>query len=1490
MIPSLSLFLGRSSQKQHSSLFSGSTVKPAAPHLGFSLLFEDIKTRDSESATSCRASPINKGTTTSSRPYTSSNPDPLRKMDDDQDANRTFAIVKPDALTPFKYQQIDALIKLNEFSIARQKLVWLSEELADALFPEKTSDPSRQEWLDYITGAPSLALELEKVNAPLFWQITMGAEDPGEVGGSDTDSIRGILAVDRIRNAVDGSQEPEDAANHLALIFSDKVPALPYDNFLMERAEDAHSTLAILKPDISGNEADVSQVIRRIVARGYTIKDRIDITLSRAQAHTFYAEHQGKPFFEGLVDFMTSGPVIALSLEGDDVIRGWRMMIGQTDPDVARAQAPQSIRALFGSNSARNAAHGSESPESARRELTFFFFPRIQPEEDSLMAEAETPVVPTESIAANDSIVQNGDHVPVTDASGTPDTTTTPCPATGDKKKKKQKKRRSKRRQTTTSNSAGPAADLSFARDAAHVSDESDEEKTLESTQSSLDQTEGDAAQNAKGIEDRAEDKPASAVTEENAASEPVLHPEAPASGNVDSCPVMELALPSDPANERTFGLIKPDAYPRYRKQLVKHILDNGLAVIAQEEVVLTRDAAERIYDGLKEFPVFSRVIDFVTSGPILVLVLEGHNAVVNWRSLVGPIHPRTAKFEARNSLRAKYGQDAQKNAVHASKDLQEAQYSIKAVFYDLLGGEFNILQSTDDPLAVVFPAEKSSALDVPDQKIKAPDSERTPEMSTVQAIVNPTEPAPEQTVEQKNDKATNDEFIASVQKPEVESNTAASNGNAVNEGHVETEAPDTVGTAPDETHVALETEKSLAETLESLSVDDVESTAAAKEMQKAEPNGAEPTVVNEDSANKTDSKDDNKSLTASSTTSPQSRTTPTSEKQSTFGGRLASSPFLKADRQLANDPASSPKRVGRIKSPFLGNERQEPVASSPSSTASKSVRLSPLTSGADVDAAPEDKPKDEAVVNDEAKVDSIDVKGGNVSNDVSSVCEKMDGLGIVSSAPKDEKSDEAECKDVAKPDAKPDCKVEASAEQEAPAKKDTTAEPQKMSDKQPKEIPKDSGDKDKPTQSTKPAKDAAKATPTAAAGNRPPQRSLSTRAPTQPAQRPQPAASSAQGAARRTSTLGRSAKPLSSTAAPAAASAARGSRRTTLGGSSSMAAASAPTTTRPTKATQTTSSVTTKPAPRIARAVPSVSLSASGPSAKMPGSSGSTSLSANSSVSTTARPRAVATQSSSAKAPVPARQPSVPSCTRAALSATRTKETDDSASAGPASRRVLATRTVAPTQTPTSSAPTRPRVAPPPPAAAAAAATLNTANRRTAAAGSVSTTKAPGSSVAPRRVVAQDSATASCPRIAPTRPSAAAKPNAASSHTATAVRPTLTRPVAPSMSVVSTASSRARAAKAAEARAAEAKAAGAKTAGVARSATRPLTRPITRPVARTPSSAGSVARRTAANGARVTTSTKAEEEQPSAAAQTESKDDVSPSVKDNDNAAKANS
>ncbi|KAJ2501099.1 hypothetical protein GGH96_002230 [Coemansia sp. RSA 1972] len=800
MLPSLSIFLGRS-QRPQVGVFSGTPHKPA-PHLGVSLLFEDIK-----------AAPAH------TRPG-------ARTMTTESSADRTFAIVKPDALTPFKFQQIDALIKLNEFETVRQKLIWLTEGQAEALFPGRAAEDDGREWLQYITGAPCLALELAKPDAPLFWQLTMGADDPAS-GARDSDSIRGILAVDRIRNAVDGSQEPEDAAKQLELVFSDAVPALDYNNFLMQRADDTHATLALIKPDISRNEDAVAHVIGRAIARGYTIKDRVELTLSRAQATAFYAEHEGKPFFDGLIEFMTSGPVIALLLDGDDAVRGWRMMIGPSDADTARQQVPQSIRAMLGAGGRQNAVHGSDSVEAAHREIGLFFFPRIQPELDEPAASA-----------------------------------------VDDKKKKKKKKNRNKRKQAVTAGGAPEAP----TGNAAALSDASDDEPELD----------------------------------------PVPEADVGMGDGVDvSDSAVELVRPSDPAYERTFALIKPDAYPRHSKQLIKHILAKGLAVVAQEEVVLTPAVAANIYSDMSTFPVFSRLVEFVTGGPSLALVLEGVDAVSVWRELVGPTNPRTAKFEARNSLRAKYGTTAQMNAVHASKDLAEAQKSIKAVFYGLLDGKFRVLQPSDDPLAVA--AEESTA--VTKEAVVA--SEETTIAAEEAAVV--TEETPNDT-EEPTQPAADEHLVHQMQSLAVVDHYADKEPKAL----VESEISKDIASASTIETVVQSTDEAVA--VDATQVSNTNGSVVYVAETASANNDDAVSVVSEKAGSVVSEKAD------TPLTPPQTRSA-TGEKSSLFGSRLASSPFLKADRHPGQDAGATPKRVGRIKSPFLGGENSSQI---PADTGSK--------------------------------------------------------------------------------------------------------------------------------------------------------------------------------------------------------------------------------------------------------------------------------------------------------------------------------------------------------------------------------------------------------------------------------------------------------------------------------------------------------------------------------------------------------------------------
>lgn len=128
-------------------------------------------------------------------------------------------------------------------------------------------------------------------------------------------------------------------------------------------------TLSIIKPDAVGKNA-IGEICSRFERAGLRIVAAKTLRLDERVAGGFYAEHEGKPFYEDLIEFMTSGPVVVQVLEGEDAIALNRRLMGPTDPAEA---APGTIRADFASSIDANAVHGSDSPASAEREVAYFF-------------------------------------------------------------------------------------------------------------------------------------------------------------------------------------------------------------------------------------------------------------------------------------------------------------------------------------------------------------------------------------------------------------------------------------------------------------------------------------------------------------------------------------------------------------------------------------------------------------------------------------------------------------------------------------------------------------------------------------------------------------------------------------------------------------------------------------------------------------------------------------------------------------------------------------------------------------------------------------------------------------------------------------------------------------------------------------------------------------------------------------------------------------
>ena len=132
-------------------------------------------------------------------------------------------------------------------------------------------------------------------------------------------------------------------------------------------------TFAIIKPD-AVRAGNTEKIIDQLKKNGFAISKMKRITMKQKEAFQLYEIHKGKPFFDEMVSFITSGPLIVMELSRDNAIKAWRTLMGATDPSEATFGT---IRKLFGTDIGHNAAHGSDSPENAKAELNIFFPPAL---------------------------------------------------------------------------------------------------------------------------------------------------------------------------------------------------------------------------------------------------------------------------------------------------------------------------------------------------------------------------------------------------------------------------------------------------------------------------------------------------------------------------------------------------------------------------------------------------------------------------------------------------------------------------------------------------------------------------------------------------------------------------------------------------------------------------------------------------------------------------------------------------------------------------------------------------------------------------------------------------------------------------------------------------------------------------------------------------------------------------------------------------------
>ncbi|CAM9206269.1 unnamed protein product [Bubo scandiacus] len=271
----------------------------------------------------------------------------------DQKVEKTLALIRPSLLKERRYS-IMQRIKDDGFKIAMQKEIILTEEQTREFYKEHENQDYFPVLLEQMTSGPTLVLALTRENAVAHWRDLLGPKVVEEAKKENPNSLRAKYAVGNIPiGQLHGSSTPDDAEKELQFFF-------PREH-----------TLALIKPDAAKKHKD--DIMQKVKDAGFAISKIKEEALTREMATQFYKDHEGKPFFNQLVTCMTEGPSVIMVLTKENAVEDWRQLMGPTDPEMAKATSPESIRAQFAQDILSNAVHGSSDREHALSSIECIF-------------------------------------------------------------------------------------------------------------------------------------------------------------------------------------------------------------------------------------------------------------------------------------------------------------------------------------------------------------------------------------------------------------------------------------------------------------------------------------------------------------------------------------------------------------------------------------------------------------------------------------------------------------------------------------------------------------------------------------------------------------------------------------------------------------------------------------------------------------------------------------------------------------------------------------------------------------------------------------------------------------------------------------------------------------------------------------------------------------------------------------------------------------
>ncbi|ORX99464.1 nucleoside diphosphate kinase, partial [Basidiobolus meristosporus CBS 931.73] len=610
----------------------------------------------------------------------------------------TLALIKPDCLTPHRIQAIKDLVQLAGFELVRQKKFWFTRESASEFYLEHKDKAFFEDLISYITCAPVMAFELRQDDAVMKWRKLLGPTDPVVARDTDVECIRAMFGVDITKNAVHGSDSVEAAQRELEFVFSNSIHTMVSDS--KEHGDDtlfkSEYTLGIIKPDaVSSGHSET--ILRAINYKGFEVlKFEKEVTFTKPLAEELYSEYKGKHFFDNIITLMSSSPCLAMILEKDNAVQEWRSLMGPANSLKAKFESPGSIRALYGTDSIKNAVHGSDSIARARKEIDLVFNGaslETQPQDKDEASEPVDSHIENQKDTQTEKPVETPIQLERTLALIKPD-----AYGAGNKVaileiiknagfaivKEKEVSLTKEQAEEFYKEHAGksfydnlvgfmssqPIYAMVLEKDNAikawrELIGPTDSTKAKETCPQSIRALYGtDGSQNAVHGSDSVDSATREIKIVFDSAS-------TPASSNVSQSDV-----------EQTLALIKPDAYGAGRKVSIQKILKKeGFTIVKEKEVRLTRLKVKEFYSEHEGKPFFEKLVSWMSSAPIYAMILRKEGAIKAWRDLMGPTNSVKAKEVAPKSIRALYGTDGSKNAVHGSDSFASASREISIIF-----------------------------------------------------------------------------------------------------------------------------------------------------------------------------------------------------------------------------------------------------------------------------------------------------------------------------------------------------------------------------------------------------------------------------------------------------------------------------------------------------------------------------------------------------------------------------------------------------------------------------------------------------------------------------------------------------------------------------------------------------------------------------------------------------------------------------------------